>query len=102
MQISHLRKTFQREFDERYTGEIFRVKSRLKRAGLNVYTLEDLQNEQVEGDFYDSELQQVTVDYDGLFKVEKGGVAKKIPHKMERYYPDKFNSWVGASNVQDV
>ena len=27
VRISHLRKAFQREYDERYTGEIFRVKS---------------------------------------------------------------------------
>ena len=45
----------------RDTGEIFRVKPRRKWAGLNVYTFEDLKNEQVEGTFYESELQQVTV-----------------------------------------
>ena len=35
-------------------------------------------------------------------KLKKEGSRERIPHKMERYYPDKFNSWVGASNVQDV
>ena len=108
VRISHLRKAFQREYDERYTGEIFRVKSRRKRAGLNVYTLEDLQNEQVEGTFYEFELQQVTVTDDGLFKVERILKSRKRRGHEKEYlikwkdYPKKFNSWISASDVQDV
>ena len=108
MRISHLQKTSQGEYDERYTGEIVRVKSRRKRAGSNVYTLEGLHKEQVEGAFYESELQQVIVDYDGLFKVERILKSRKRRGREKEYliklkdYLDKFNSWLGASNVQDV
>ena len=71
VQISHLRKTFQREYNERYTGDLFRVKSRHKQAGLNVYTLKKLLNEHVQGFVYETELQAVTVDSDGVFGVER-------------------------------
>lgn len=69
--ISHLRHTFQREYDERYTGEVFRVKSRRVRSGLNIYILEDLQQEELLGSFYELELQRVSIDPAGVFKVEK-------------------------------
>ena len=108
VRISHLRRNFQREYDERYTDELFKVKSRSKRAGLNVYTLNDLQDEQVEGTFYDKELQQVKADLDDVFKIEtvihsrkKRGSEKEYLIKW-RGYPKKFNSWVKASDMQQV
>ena len=70
VRISDLRGNFQREYDKRYTEELFKVKSRRKSAGLNVYTVKDLQDENVQGTFYDKELQQVKADLDDVFKTE--------------------------------
>lgn len=108
VRISHLRRTFQREYDERYTGEVFKVTGRTTVAGRNLYTLEDLMDEEVEGKFYQIELQKVTVDPAGVFKIEKVIKTRK-PRGREKeflvrwkYYPPKFDSWIKASDMQDV
>jgi hypothetical protein len=108
VRISHLRRTFQREYDERYTGEIFKVNGRRVRGGLNIYTLTDFSDEDVEGTFYEPELQRISVDPQGVFKVEKiihsrkrRGVEKEYLVRW-RHWPPKFDSWVRASELQDI
>ena len=108
VRISHLRRTFQREYDERYTGEIFKVATRRVRGGLNVYTLIDFQNETVAGTFYEPELQRITTDPQGVYKVERvihsrkrRGVEKEYLVRW-RHWPPKFDSWVKASDLEDL
>ncbi len=107
IRISHLRRMFQREYDERYTGEIFKINSRLKRDGLNVYTLNDFYDEKVEGTFYEPELQLITVDPGSVYKVEKVLRSRKRKgyekeHLIRwRHWPPKFDSWVKASDLKD-
>ena len=108
VRISHIRRVFQREYDERYTDELFRISSRRKRVGLNVYILKDLQDEPVLGTFYEPELQHVTPDLSGVFKIEKVLKSRKRRgHEKEylvkwRGYPKKFNSWVKSSDMQEI
>ena len=108
VRISHLRRTFQREYDERYTGEIFKVATRRVRGGLNVYTLKDFYDEEVEGSFYEPELQRITADPSGVYKVQKvlrsrkrRGVEKEYLVRW-RHWPPKFDSWVKASELEDI
>lgn len=105
VRISHLKRAFQREYDERWTGEIFKVKDRRVRAGLNVYQLEDFLGEEILGWFYEAELQRVTADPTGVFKVDKVlRRRKRKGHDPELLvswlrWPDKFNSWIKASDM---
>jgi hypothetical protein len=108
VRISHLRRAFHREYDERYTGEIFKVKSRRKRGGLNIYSLEDFNGEDIEGTFYEPELQLIRVDPDKAYKIEKvlrrrkrPGMEKEILVRW-RHWPPKFDSWVKASSMVDA
>ena len=108
VRISHLRRAFQREYDERYTGEIFKVKTRRVRGGLNIYTLTDFLNEDVEGTFYEPELQLVRTDPTGVYKIERvlrsrkrRGVEKEFLIRW-RHWPPKFDTWVKASEVEDL
>ena len=108
VRISHLRRTFQREYDERYTGEIFKIASRRVRGGLNVYSLIDFYDEEVKGTFYEPELQRITADPEGVYKIEKiirsrkrRGVEKEYLIRW-RHWPPKFDSWVKASDVEDI
>lgn len=108
VRISHLRRTFQKEYDERYTGEIFKIASRRVRGGLNIYTLIDFYNEDVAGTFYEPELQRITADPQGVYKVEKiirsrkrRGVEKEYLVRW-RHWPPKFDSWVKASDLEDI
>lgn len=108
VRISHLRRSFQREYDERYTGEIFKIDSKRSRGGLNIYTLKDFHDEDVQGTFYEPELQRISTDPEGSFKIEKiirsrkrRGVGKEYLVRW-RHWPATFDSWVKASDMKDI
>jgi transposase InsO family protein len=108
VRISHLRRVFSREYDERYTGEIFKVVSRRARGGLNIYTLKDFLDEDVEGTFYEQELQSVKWDPDNPYKIDhvvrtrkRKGVEKESLIRW-RHWPKKFDSWVKESEMKDI
>ena len=71
VRISHPRNVFTRAYDETYSGEVFQVYKRYHRGILPIYRLRDLQQEEIKGTSYESELQKVTVDPDQTWKVEK-------------------------------
>ena len=62
VRISHLRKIFTREYDEKWSGEIFVVSERRLRGGLPIYRLKDYLEDEIKGTFYQAELQKVTCD----------------------------------------
>ena len=104
VRISYLRKLFQREYHQKWSGEVFTVTKAWWRDGLPIYELEDYNNEEVKGTFYEVELQPVTMDKDQPFKVEKvlgtrgRGANKKLYVKWLNW-PDKYNSWIKASDI---
>lgn len=103
VRISHLAKVFQREYNQRWTSEVFRIASKKKRGGLNIYTLEDLKSDPIQGTFYEKELQSVTIDETGAFNIEKilktrrrkGG--KEYLVRWESY-PPSMDSWIRAGD----
>lgn len=104
VRISYLRKLFDRHYHQKWTGEIFVIDRAWWRDGLPIYELKDYNGEDVKGTFYEQELQPVTVDRDQPFKVEKvmetrgRGRNKKLYVKWLNW-PDKYNSWVKASDI---
>jgi len=105
VRISHLRTVFTRAYDETYTGEVFKVWKRYRRGTVPIYRLRDLQDENVTGTFYQSELQKINYDPNQTFKIDnilksRGyGKNKQIFVKW-RDFPKKFNSWINASDIQ--
>jgi len=69
--ISKLRGAFRREYDEKYSHEIYRIKSRYKRSGTPVYVLTEYDGSLIKGTFYEEELQHVTVTSNRRYTVEK-------------------------------
>lgn len=108
VRISHLRRQFQKEQHHRWTTEVFKIKSRAVRGGLNVYKLEDFLDEPVKGSLYEPELQEVSIDPTGAFKIDKIIRSRKRRGVEKEYlvsyrgWPSKFNSWVKKSDLQDV
>lgn len=99
VRISHLRNVFSREYDERWTGELFKISGRRMRGGIPVYTLNDFQDDPIKGSFYQSELQKVDKKETDGWKIEKvlkkrGRGEKKQLYVKWLHYPTKFNSWV--------
>ncbi|XP_041355485.1 uncharacterized protein LOC121373103 [Gigantopelta aegis] len=70
VRISYLRKPFTKELDLRWTEELFKIVSRIRRQGIPIYRVKDFHDELIEGSFYTSELQRVKKDQDVLWKVE--------------------------------
>jgi hypothetical protein len=99
VRLSHVAKVFRREYHQKFTEEVFRVTSRKKRAGLNIYTMEDVSGDVLLGSFYQKELQGVRVNLSGTFVVEHVIRSKKVKGKTQylvkwRGYDSKFNSWL--------
>ena len=107
VRISYLKTAFQREYQQKWTGELFKVVQRFARDGIPVYRLKDWNDEDIEGTFYEQELQSVRVDPDSLFKVEK--VLKRRSRNGRRevlvrwlHWPKKYDSWIPASDLRDL
>jgi hypothetical protein len=52
VRISHLRNIFTREYDEKWSGEIFVVSERRLRGRLPIYRLKDYLEDEIKGTFY--------------------------------------------------
>ena len=71
VRISYLKRTFQREYSEKWSRELFKVVKRARMQGKPLYTLEDYAGDPVDGRFYDEELQAVKVGEHDVYKIEK-------------------------------
>ena len=99
VRLSSIRSTFDKSSTANWTEEIFKVKT-VKNTKPNVYKLVDLNDESVEGIFYDFELQKVPVDVtEKFFKIESIIKKKKVAGRWHYFvkflgYDDSFNDWV--------
>ena len=107
VRLTHLKHVFQRDFQEKWTQEIFIVTSRNIREGVPVYTVQDWAKEPVEGAWYESELQKVRKDKDVLWKVEK--ILRRRTRQGQKEvlikwigWPDKFISWEPETSLQEL
>ncbi|XP_041349255.1 uncharacterized protein LOC121368583 [Gigantopelta aegis] len=104
VRLTHLRNVFSREYDERWTGEIFSIIQTLLRGGIPLYRVKYCNGDEILRTFYQSELQKIDVKEDDFWKVEKilktrGRGANKEHYVKWLNWPKKFNSWVKASGV---
>lgn len=104
VRLSHIRNVFDREYSQKWTGELFKVKRRFRRENLPVYELVDWSGEDVKGTFYEPELQAVNVKEDKLYSVEKV-LKKRTRHKRREllvrwlHWPKKYDSWIPEEDL---
>jgi len=104
VRVSHLKNVFTRAYDQTYSGEVFKVNKRYYRGTLPIYRLQDLQNEDITGTFYQSELQKINIDPNQTWKVDKvlksrGKGRNKQYFVQWKHFPKKFNSWINANDL---
>ena len=105
VRISKIKRKFEKGYLPNYSKEIFTVSKKVPRNPA-VYKLRDYDGEQLKGIFYDKELQKV-IKHDDMYEAEKI-LKKREKGKNVQYlvrwsgYPDKFNSWVSASEINKV
>ena len=97
VRISNLTRPFKKGYLPKWTEEIFTISSRISRRP-PVYKVKDYDGEEIEGTFYEEELQKVTKT-DQVYRIERVLKKRKRNGKMEYFvkwfgYPDKFSSWV--------
>ena len=106
VRTTFLRRPFQREYDTRWSGEIFKISRRFMRQGQLIYKLVDWYNKPVKGTFYQKELQKVEVSDDDMFKIEKVIKYKGRGNKKEALvhwlgWPKQFDAWIPVSNLNN-
>lgn len=90
--ISHLKHTFQLEYDQKWTGEIFVITHiRFRRQGIEVYCLKDYADESISGTFYAKELQKDNKKEDTVWKVCK--ILKERTRKDEKQVSVSWYQW---------
>jgi transposase InsO family protein len=105
VRVNKIKKTFEKGYLPNWTREKFEIDETIKKAGKTVYKLKDRLGEEIEGTFYPEEIQ--VVDKEGtLFRVEKILKTRTVNKRKEHLikwlgYPDKFNSWIKASQLRN-
>ena len=99
---------FDKEYTQKWSGEIFTVINRKLNQNIAMYELNDYNNDVIEGFFYEPELQLGYIDSDIIYKFEEilkkgkgggGGVEVLVKWKG---WPSKFNSWILEKDVQNL
>src|ERR1700755_352824 len=107
VRVSRSTENFNMGYEACWSKECFKIGSirEFPRDGLKLYYLKDLDGEQIKGGFYKQEIQKIRFDdKSNLYKIEKI-LGFKGKGKNKQYlvkwigYPDKFNSYIKASDV---
>ena len=67
-----------------------------------MYSIKDILNEDIDGWFYENELQKIYKNEDSIFRIEK--VLKRRKNGQEIFvkwmgWPTKFNTWINAESI---
>lgn len=107
VRISNVKGVFKKGYTGNWSEEIFIVTKVKRSVPYVVYKLKDWSGEQIQGSFYEHEVQGVSKDLRGFWKVEKVLDTKKIrgkKHYLVKWegYPDSMNSWVEESAIKQI
>ena len=89
-------KFFEKGFTQNWTEEVFTV-SKVQRTDPITYKIADYNDEEIQGTFYEQELQKTTQE---VFRIEKVVTKGKTKSLVKwKGYPASFNSWVDNKNL---
>ena len=96
VRITVKKKTFEKGYTPRWTEEIFTVSS-IQYTDPITYKITDMNGEEIQGTFYEPELQKTAQE---TFRIEKI-IRRKGNKVLVKWfgYPDSFNSWVNNENL---
>lgn len=110
VRISRTKNTFEPGYEKNYSEEVFVIERVSHRQGLRTYILTDLNGEEIDGFFYPQELSLVAkkrMETDQEFKIDRIVTSKGRGSNRQHLvkwvgYPEKFNSWVKASDIKAI
>lgn len=105
VRISKAKTVFEKGYEERWSEEIFKIHRILTYRQPPVYELSDLEGEVIDGFFYEEEISVVKKNIneeefiiDQILRTKGRGRNKQV-FVSWRGYPEKFNSWIPASDI---
>lgn len=108
VRISKQKAAFDKGYLTGWSEEIFKVTKAKLRQSIPTYELQDLSGEPIEGYFYEQELVLVNKNIneeefiiEEILQSRGKGKNKKVLVKWQGY-PDKFNSWIPATNITNI
>jgi len=95
---------FNKNFDQNWSEEVFRIIGVDEKSSPIMYIIEDLEHNVITGKFYKQELQDIGNEPPTSFRIESilrtKGKGKHKQHLVKWHgYNQSFNSWVPASNI---
>ena len=101
VRLTRAKNLFEKGYDENWTEEVFTV-TKVVLSRPPVYKLKEYDGTEVQGTFYEQELQRVKRP--SVFRIERilrrRGRGRRRQYFVKwRGYPNKYNSWVDASSV---
>ena len=99
VRISKKKKTFEKGYTTRWTEEIFTIVE-VKRTSPVTYKIADLNGEEIQGTFYEPELQKTSQELFRIERVIKRGKKKSLV--KWKGYADDFNSWVENKDIVNI
>ena len=96
VRITKKKKTFEKGYTPRWTEEVFTV-SQVQYTDPPTYKITDYNGEEIQGTFYEQELQKTSQE---IFRIEKV-IRKRGNKSLVKWlgYPDSFNSWVNTDSL---
>ena len=104
VRLSHLKKVFNLDYQEKWTEEIVKVESRRLRQGIHVFKIVDYEDDPVQGTFYEPELQRVRKDLfwvDTILRKRRRNGRREVFAKWLGW-SKKFNSWILEEDITDI
>ena len=95
------RKVFDKGYTPNWTEEISLV-DKIQSTNPITYRFKDLNNEEIQGSFYEPELLKAKQDVFRIDKVIRRDYKKKQALVKLLGYSDDFNSWIPLSSLQDL
>ena len=99
VRINKKKKTFEKGYTTTWTEEIFTI-AEVKLTSPVTYKIADLNGEEIEGTFYETELQKTSQEIFRIEKVIKRGKKKSLV--KWKGYSDDFNSWVDNKDIVTI
>ena len=109
VRVSREAERFRKGYESGWSTEVFKVHNirDFPYDGLKLYYLEDLYGEKIKGGFYKQEIQKIRFNPESnVYKIEKI-LGSKGKRRNKQYlvkwvgYPDKFNSYIKASEIKN-
>uniref|UniRef100_A0A6V7KS66 Chromo domain-containing protein n=1 Tax=Bracon brevicornis TaxID=1563983 RepID=A0A6V7KS66_9HYME len=108
VRISKHKGVFAKGYKQNWSNEIFKIIRARERQALPTYEIEDLSGEEIDGYFYEEKLTLVNKNIENeayeieqVLKTRGKGKNRQVFVKWVGY-PAKFNSWIPASDVENI